>query len=195
MLAPAHPTLHFCYNGAMSDDTMIENVAFIDGQNLHMGTSKRSTDPWHIDLARFRVYLQQKYSVVKAYYFLGFVQNENQDLYEKIQNAGFVLVFREHNPAMIGKKKGNVDTDIIFQIMKKMYKKENFTKIVLVSGDGDYKKMIDFLIEEGRFEKILFPHRKFASSLYKKNGSQYYDFLDNIREKIGVKKEKGSLGS
>lgn len=63
--------------------------------------------------------------------------------------------------------------------------------------NGDYKLMVDFLIEENKLEKILFPNRKFASSLYKKLGSVYYDYLDNegIKEKIGIKKEKGSLGS
>lgn len=174
----------------------VNNLAFIDGQNLYMGTAKREVNPWKINLARFRVYLEQKYNVVKAYYFLGYVQETNQDLYEEIQNAGFVLIFREHNPAMMGKKKGNVDSDIIFHIMKKMYKKENFSKIVLVSGDGDYKLLVDFLIEENRFEKILFPDRKRASSLYKKIGAIYFDGLDaqGIRAKIEGK-EKGSLGS
>ncbi len=105
--------------------------------------------------------------------------------------------FREHNTAMIGKKKGNVDSDIIFQIMKKMYKKEDFDKIILVSGDGDYKLVVDFLIEENKLEKVLFPNRKYASSLYKKLGSAYFDYLDStdIKGKIGIKKEKGSLGS
>lgn len=179
------------------DNIQIKNIAFVDGQNLHMGTAKREVDPWKIDLIRFRFYLEKKYNVVKVYYFLGYIQDANQDLYEEIQNAGFVLVFREHNPAMIGKKKGNVDSDIIFQIMKKMYKKEDFKNIILVSGDGDYKLIVDFLIEENKFEKILFPDRKRASSLYKKLGAPYFDALDNldIRSKIEVKKEKGSLGN
>ena len=178
------------------NDEKIKNLAFIDGQNLHMGTAKREIDPWEIDLARFRVYLKEKYSVDKAYYFLGYVQETNQELYEEIQNAGFVLIFREHNPAMIGKKKGNVDSDIIFHIMKKMYKKEDFEKIVLVSGDGDYKLVVDFLIEEKRFEKILFPDLKRASSLYKKIGAAYFDALDavDVRSKF-ERNEKGSLGS
>ncbi len=173
-----------------------KNFAFIDGQNLYMGTAKREVDPWEINLVRFRVYLERKYNVSKAYYFLGYVQETNQELYEEIQNAGFVLIFREHNPAMIGKKKGNVDSDIIFQIMKKMYKQEDFEKIILVSGDGDYKLLVDFLIEENRFEKILFPDRGRASSLYKKIGASYFDALDatDVRGKIEVK-EKGSLGS
>ena len=168
-----------------------KNIAFVDGQNLYMGTAKREVDPWKINLARFRVYLEQKYNVTEAYYFLGFVQNEHDDLYDEIQRAGFVLKFREHNPAMLGKKKGNVDSDIIFYIMKKMYKKDDFKKVVMVSGDGDYKLVVDFLIEEKRFEKILFPDRRRASSLYKRIGACYFDALDSsgIRNKIEQKKK------
>ena len=163
-----------------------KNAAFIDGQNLYMGTAKSEQNPWRIDLARFRVYLERKYNAEKAYYFLGYVQEANQELYEEIQKAGFILMFREHNPAMLGKKKGNVDSDIIFQIMKKLYKQEVFGKIILVSGDGDYKMLVDFLIEENKFAKILFPNKKFASSLYKKLGSEYFDYLElpSVRGKI-----------
>ena len=174
------------------NNKQLKNLAFVDGQNLYMGTAKRQVDPWKIDLARFRVYLEQKYNVSGAYYFLGYVQETNQELYEEIQKAGFVLIFRQHNPAMLGTKKGNVDSDIIFHIMKKMYKKENFGKILLVSGDGDYKMLVDFLIEEKRFEKMLFPNKKFASSLYKRIGAEYFDYLENkdIRNKIGAQKKR-----
>ena len=178
-------------------DSKPKNLAYIDGQNLYMATSKNQV-PWDIDLVRFRIYLDRKYNVKTAYYFLGYVQDENQDLYEKIQNAGFILVFRKHNSLMLGTKKGNVDSDIIFSVMKKLYKKEDFDNIVLVSGDGDYKMLVDFLIEENRFEKILFPERKRRSSLYKDLTLNFFDSLDNIgvKHKISVPKiEKGSLGS
>ncbi len=96
---------------------------------------------------------------------------------------------------MVSKKKGNVDTEIIFSVMKRMYTQESFDKIVLVSGDGDYKMLVDFLIEENRFEKILLPNWKNASSLYKRIAHQYFDNLSkgDIRVKIG--KEKGALGN
>ena len=164
-----------------------DNLAFIDGQNLYLGTS-RNIHPWKIDLKKFRIYLTKKYHVEKAYYFLGFVKKENQEIYEYIQESGFILIFREHNSVMLGTKKGNVDSDIIFLIMKKIYKKEEFNKIILVSGDGDYKKLVDFLIEEERFEKILFPNRKFASSLYKQLGKKYFVHLEDrdIQKKISV---------
>ncbi|TRZ78480.1 NYN domain-containing protein [bacterium] len=159
------------------------NIAFIDGQNLYMGT--RSDSPaWKINLAKFRKYLLKKYNVQKAYYYLGCVDEKYQDLYEEIQSADFILVFRKHNTAMLGKKKGNVDSDIIFNIMKRLYKKEPFDKIVLVSGDGDYKMLVDFLIEEEKFEKILFPNKKFASSLYKSITRVYFDYLINIKHQI-----------
>ncbi len=165
------------------------NLAFIDGQNLYLGTTK-SDKKWAVDLKRLRVYLNKKYNVEKAYYFLGCVNDEFQDLYDEIQETGFILKFREHNTVMLGKKKGNVDSDIIFFVMEKLYKKENFDKVVLVSGDGDYKKLVDFLIAENKFKKILFPNKKFASSLYKQITRVYYSYLEDVKNKIGREKQK-----
>ncbi len=167
------------------------NIAYVDGQNLHMGTTK-CTPAWRVDLARFRVYLERKYGVEKAFYYLGYVQDGKraEELYEEIQSAGFILVFRQHTSAMLGNKKGNVDSDIILSVMRRLYKREDFEKIVIVSGDGDYKGLVDFLIEEGRFLKILFPNRQFASSLYKAIGAPHFAHLSDpgVREKIEKKK-------
>jgi hypothetical protein len=87
-------------------------------------------------------------------------------------------------------------------VMKHLYLREPFDRIVLVSGDGDYKLLVDFLIQEQRLAKILFPYGTFASSLYKKLGSEYFDALDSpeVMKKIALRldekqKEKGSLGS
>ena len=167
-----------------------KNYAFIDGQNLYMATAKREVSPWKISLARFRIYLEQKYKVSKAFYFLGYLDETQQALYEGIQSAGFILVFREHTSLMLGKKKGNVDSDLILHIMKKLYYREVFEKVVLVSGDGDYKQLVDFLITENKLEKILFPDGKRASSLYKKLGAPYFAALDDTdtKRKIEMKK-------
>lgn len=91
---------------------------------------------------------------------------------------------------MIGNKKGNVDSDIIFSVIKRLYKDNDFDKIVLVSGDGDYKMLIDFLIEEAKLEKILFPNKKFRSSLYNQISAQYFAFLDDkdVKKKIAHKR-------
>jgi uncharacterized LabA/DUF88 family protein len=159
----------------------VNNIAFIDGQNLHLGTIDAG---WRIDYGKLRVYLKDKYNVTEAHYFLGFVSDGEQDLYTSLQKAGFILDFREHSSALKGKKKGNVDCDIVFSVMKKLVEKEEFNKVILVSGDGDYIKLVNYLIKKNKFEKILFPNGKFASSLYKKFGSEYYDYLEKNKHKL-----------
>ena len=159
------------------------NVAFIDGQNLHLGTRDAG---WSVNHRKLRKYLKDKYNIVEAYYFMGFVSEDQQDLYDNLQKAGFILSFREHSAALKGNKKGNVDSDIVFGVMKKLVEGEKFGKVFIVSGDGDYRKLVDFLIKKDRFGKILFPNAKFASSLYFSLGSEYYDYLDkpDIKSKI-----------
>lgn len=157
------------------------NFAFIDGQNLYLGTKQEN---WYIDLTKFKIYLKDKYHISEAYYFLGYLQEENNDLYKEIQKAGFIVLFKEHNQYSVTKKKGNVDTDIVFEIMKNLVENKEFNKIVLVSGDGDYKKVVEYLIQKNRFLKVLFPNKKYASSLYKKLGSEFYDYLINIKSYI-----------
>lgn len=165
------------------------NLAFIDGQNLHLGTTQNG---WKVDHQKFRTYLKDKYHVAEAYYFLGFVTEEQQYLYNNLQKAGFIVLFREHSSTLKGAKKGNVDTDIVFEVMKTLIERKDFSNILLVSGDGDYKKLVDYLIEKNCFKKILFPNKQFASSLYAKLGSEFFDYLEkpDIQSKISFTQQK-----
>ncbi len=166
----------------------MNNQAFIDVQNLTLGTTT-SKHPWKVDLYRFREYLRKKYNVGKAYYFIGCINDNLQDLYDMIQDAGFVLVFRAHYPDALSSKKGNVDTDIVFTMMKIFHERTDVDKFFLVSGDGDYYKTVKYLNKQGKLGKVLFPAHGKASSLYRQLGNNYYDFLDKreIREKIELK--------
>lgn len=181
--------------GGITTKMNANNFAFIDGQNVYLGTTKHPDAPWVIDLARFRVYLERKYGVTRAYYYLGYVSEELNDLYEEIQAAGFILKFREHSPAMMSVKKGNVDTEIVFDVMRLLYRRENFGKVVLVSGDGDYYRMAQFLFEEGKLEKVLFPNASRASSLYNRRIRTLYcaDLSEgDVRKKIGRQKKRAT---
>lgn len=163
----------------------MQNQAFIDGQNLFLGTTT-SSNPWKIDLYRFREYLRKKYNVTKAYYFLGCIDANHQDLYDLIQDAGFIIVFREHNGNAISHKKGNVDTDIVFTMMRNFHENADINQFFLVSGDGDYYKTIKYLQNQEKLGKVLFPAQYKASSLYRQLGNSYYAYLDNpgTRKKI-----------
>lgn len=164
----------------------VQNQAFIDGQNLHMNTKSNG---WRVDLARLRVYLKEKYQVERAYYFIGAADDNHQNLYKMIQESGFILMFRKHSLEMTGHKKGNVDTDIVFEVMRKLSDREDFGKVVLISGDGDYFKMVDYLISKNRLEKLLTPSYRSMSSLYKQYIDRaYYAFLDaaGTKKKIAL---------
>ena len=93
---------------------------------------------------------------------------------------------------MKGTKKGNVDTDLVFGVMKILLERKDFTKILLVSGDGDYKKLVDYLVKKNLFKKLLFPNRQYASSLYNKLGSEFFDYLEmpDVRSKISYTPKK-----
>lgn len=166
-----------------------KNIAFIDGQNLHLGLD------CELDYERFRVYLRDKFNVDKAYYFLGYTNDIYQSLYTRLQEAGFIVCFKKHNEFLASKKKGNVDTDVVFEVMKNLIEKATtFEKILIVSGDGDYKRMIAYLIKKNRFQRILFPNRSNASSLYKKFSPHLYLDLSqgSLRNKLEHKKKKKS---
>jgi hypothetical protein len=55
---------------------------------------------------------------------------------------------------------------------------------MLVSGDGDYKPVVEYLIEKGRFLRILAPNMQYCSSLYKKWSNfprKYISTLSDLR--------------
>ena len=161
----------------------MKNYCFIDWQNLYQSLN------WQIDYKKFRIYLRDKYKIEKAYYFIDFKWDENS-LYEKLQESGFILVFNIKWKNLQSNKKWNIDTNLVFNVMKKIIH-DDFDKIVLVSGDWDYKMMIDYLIEQNRFLKVIVPNLKFASSLYKNHNnleSRFLANLDDLKEKLEYKK-------
>lgn len=160
----------------------MNNIAFIDWQNLHLWTKSE----WRsINFVKFRIYLSDKYKIKTAYYFLGYVQDENNWLYTKLQEAGFIVVFKKQQLLMETSKKWNIDSDLIFHVMSKLIDEpKNFKKILLVSGDWDFKILVDYLVKKGRFLKILFPNKKYASSLYNDLMNKRFDYLNNIKHYI-----------
>lgn len=154
------------------------NIAYIDNQNLYMATTKNASVPWKLDMRRLHRYLADKYKCEVVYLFMGAYKASQTKRYTAYQRMGYVLVHREHSELLKGQKKGNVDTDIVFQAMHDIIEERELDKVVLVSGDGDYKRMVDYLIDRGRFAKILFPCKERASSLYKEISNMFYAYLD-----------------
>lgn len=49
------------------------NYAFIDSQNLNLSIKDQD---WKLDFRRFRKYLLDKYGVIKAFLFIGYVPTQ-----------------------------------------------------------------------------------------------------------------------
>ena len=171
---------------SLQDD--YNNIAFIDGQNVHLGTQEEG---WKIDTKRFRIYLKEKYRVREAQYWFGCSMKEQKELYKNLKRFGYKVCFKDAycNNQTSGKK-GNVDSDIIFSAMRLITDNDDFNKIVIVSSDGDYKKLIDYSIKRNKFEKILFPSKKSTSSLYRNISDKYFSYLKEIQSSIEYRKRK-----
>jgi uncharacterized LabA/DUF88 family protein len=159
------------------------NYAFIDGQNLHLGVIKNN---WSINYQKLKIYLKDKHRVSKIFYFWGYYNAQHNKIYTKLSELGYISIFKEHNIKATSTKKGNVDSNIIFEIMKKINSKECFDKIVLISGDGDFKKIVNYLMHKNKFKKILFPNRKSVSNLYKKLNRSYVDYIEHFKNDISI---------
>jgi uncharacterized LabA/DUF88 family protein len=157
------------------------NFAFIDSQNLNLGIQKLG---WKLDYPKFMVYLQEKYSVQKAYMFIGFVAL-NQKLYDRLQEAGFILVFKPTIPDGDGNIKGNVDADLV---LKTMIEYKNYDEAVIVSSDGDFYSLVQYLYENEKLKTVLSPDKENCSNLLKGAAKEKIRFMYNLRQKLEYKK-------
>ncbi len=162
-----------------------KNFAYIDGANLHKGIKDLG---WSLDYARFRIWLKEKYSVERAYLFIGLMP-KRKELYTKLQEAGFTLVFKEITYDGQGNVKGNCDADLVLAAVRDSYE-NNFSKMILVSCDGDYAGLVKFLMEKGKFKIILSPNNKNKLSILLKRTSAPIAYLDNQKNILIAQKEK-----
>lgn len=158
----------------------MNNYAFIDSQNLHLSILEQG---WSLDFRKFRVYLADKLEVTKAFIFIGYVA-ENESLYLNLQKYGYLLVFKPTLRPPRGKIKGNVDPEIILHTMIEW---PNYDKAVIVTGDGDFFCLVDYLTKKDKLQKLVIPNRDKYSSLYRKS-QQYILFLSGLREKLEYKR-------
>jgi len=155
---------------------LIKTYAFIDSQNLNLGVRSQG---WKLDFARFYVYLRDKYKIKKAFLFIGFIP-KNKKLYEFLTKAGYALVYK---PVVESRKhvktKGNVDTELVLHTMIEF---PNYDKAIIVSGDGDFYCLVEFLDEKKKLLKILVPNKKYSSLL--RRFRNYIIHVGDFRGKI-----------
>lgn len=162
--------------------------AFIDSQNLNLAIKDCG---WDLDFAKFFVYLRDKYRVKKAFLFIGYVPG-NESLYTHLQNSGYVVVFKPTLEVRKGKTvftKGNVDAELVLHTMIEF---TNYDKTIIVSGDGDFHCLIEYLGQQEKLLYLLIPNPRKYSALLRRFRS-YFVYINNLKQKLGKQKRGSNL--
>ena len=169
--------------------------AFIDSQNVNVSTQKHG---WKMDWRKLREFLKDKYGVTEAFMFIGYVP-ENEDMYKQLHDAGYRIVLKptydltRPRPEETDEKKpikGNVDTELVLWAMKEL---NHYSKAVIVSGDGDFYCLVEYLVQQKKLLKLLPPSQHY-SGLYNAF-DEYVEQLDKYRNDLQYrtfKKKKGN---
>lgn len=155
------------------------NYAFIDGQNLNMGIKKLG---WNLDFRKFHYYLQNKYGVTKAFFFVGMVEDQ-ADLYSNLLSMGYNLILKPTVEHKEGTVKGNIDADLVLHAMIEL---NNYEKAVVVSGDGDFYGLYEYLQTQNKLGRVIVPNRHFSSLL--NSFLPQIDRLDGLKRQLSYKK-------
>ncbi len=169
--------------------------AFIDSQNLNLSVQndiirhgKKVYKGWALDFARFFIYIRAKYQVKRAFLFIGY-RKEYESLYKHLAAAGFDLIFKPTLDSQ-GKTKGNVDAELVLHAMDKI---RQYDKAIIVTGDGDFYCLAQYLIKKKKLGKLLIPNQYSYSSLLREF-QKYISFVSLLKGKLELKKDRHLRG-
>ena len=149
---------------------------------------------WRLDFKKFRVYLKDKYSIQKAFLCIGYLPG-NERLYTFLQEAGYICIFKPTLELSDGRLKGNVDAELVLHTMIEL---NNFDKAIIVSGDGDFYCLIEYLLKIDKLEKMIIPNQKQYSSLLKRLSTaerNIFDFMNSLQDKLRYEEKRKELSS
>lgn len=154
------------------------NFAFIDTTNLHKGVS--DTLGWKLDYKKFRKLLAERYGVKKAYMFMGFIAT-NAGMYRDLQNRGYEIIFKPTIPTEKSTK-GNCDAELVLQAMIDY---GVYDKAIIVTGDGDFYCLIEYLQKNNKLEAVISPNVRWCSSLIKRLSNKIrHVYVEHLRGKL-----------
>jgi uncharacterized LabA/DUF88 family protein len=160
----------------------------IDGQNLHFTAKALGFD---IDFKRLRVEFEQRGTVVAAYYYSTFIENGGYSSVKRLMDwlsyNGFTVVtksVKEHDGSEEGRRKFNrtigVELSVdAFEIAR------HVDEIIIFSGDGDLRPLVEALQRKGRYVTIVSSLRTSMIADDLRRQADEFIELNNLRHMIG----------
>jgi len=155
---------------------------FIDATNIIYGASRSG---WRVDFIKLKRYLQNKFGVCKIFYYAGLDQGNKRQIkfYEKIQEMGYLLRLVPVKKFTDGSKKADVDSRLTFELMKYF---SQYDLAIVMTGDGDYYWVLEYLLKEGKRVKLLAFKNSTARELRQLFKGEFSD-LDRLKTKLVLK--------
>lgn len=150
---------------------------YIDGNNLYRGAKELG---FEINYKKFRGWLRQKYKPQNVYLFIGLVPGRIK-FYEHLQECGFILIFKQ-TISVDGRIKGNCDAELVLKTVSDFYTK-SFNSCILITGDGDFGCLVEFLQENKSLNCVLAPDENKCSILLR-NKNIEITFLNELYHKF-----------
>ena len=88
-----------------------------------------------------------------------------------------------------GKVKGNVDVDLTVKSLTVM---DAYEQAILVTNDGDFLALINYLDSKNKFKVVLSTHHWDCSLLIKRSYPEKVQFLEKVKDRLSYKRSRSS---
>ena len=130
---------------------------FVDGANLHGAAKALGFD---IDYKRLLGEFSKRGRLLRAFYYTTLMESEEysplRPLIDRLDYNGFTMVTkptREYTDAMGRRRfKGSIDIELTVDAMEMA---DNVDHIVLFSGDGDFRRLVEALQRRGKRVSVV----------------------------------------
>jgi uncharacterized LabA/DUF88 family protein len=130
---------------------------FVDMQNIYLST-KSVFGKGKINFSKLREYFEKSSANTTFTVFMCY-DSDNQGQYSflnALSLLGFRVIAKPIRKLPDGSVKANMDLEIAVEIMSQA---DYLDEVVLVSGDGDFKVLVDFICRKGKVVTVVGPDK------------------------------------
>ncbi|MEB3272676.1 MAG: NYN domain-containing protein [Prochlorothrix sp.] len=155
---------------------------FVDGNNMFYAQQKNG---WFFDPRRVLAYFTRELTLMNAFWYTGIKDPQDQRGFrDALISLGYTVrtkILKEYYDDSSGRysQKANLDIEIVIDMFNTV---EQYDRVVLFSGDGDFERAIELLRSKNTHITVVSTEGMIAREL--RNATDRYIDLNAIRDEI-----------
>ncbi|MEB3163245.1 MAG: NYN domain-containing protein [Prochlorothrix sp.] len=155
---------------------------FVDGNNMFYAQQKNG---WFFDPRRVLEYFTRELTLMNAFWYTGIKDPQDQRGFrDALISLGYTVrtkILKEYYDDNSGRysQKANLDIEIVIDMFNTV---EQYDRVVLFSGDGDFERAIELLRSKNTHITVVSTEGMIAREL--RNATDRYIDLNSIRDEI-----------